>query len=109
MSRAKGNEAERFTCKHLESLGFEMVTCNYYTRFGEIDIIAQKDGVLHFIEVKSGLDYERAVQNMTPQKIARILRSVEVYLKHHGLTCTYQIDAAIVTEGTCTLIESITL
>lgn len=109
MSRAKGGDAERFTCKHLESQGFEILTCNYYTRFGEIDIIASKEGVLHFIEVKSGLDYERAVQNMTPKKIARVLKSAEFYLHRHGLTCNYQIDAAIVAEGACTLIESITL
>ncbi|MBN2896264.1 MAG: YraN family protein [Campylobacterales bacterium] len=109
MSRAKGNDAERFTSKHLEEQGFTILICNYYTRFGEIDIIARRDEVLHFIEVKSGLDYERAVQNMTPQKIGRILKSVDVYLKHHGLACHYQIDAAIVSGGSCTLIESITL
>ncbi len=109
MSRAKGNEAERFTCKYLESQSFEIVTCNYYTRFGEIDIVARRGDTLHFIEVKSGLDFDRAVQNMTPKKIGRILKSVEVYLKCFGVTCNYQIDAAIVSEGACVLIESITL
>jgi putative endonuclease len=109
VSRAKGNEAEVLTCKELQKEGYEIITCNFYTRFGEIDIIAQKAGVYHFIEVKSGLDFERAVQNLTPKKMQRILKSVEVYLKQHSSIGDYQIDAAIVYEGRYELIESITL
>ncbi len=109
MSRARGDIAEARACGDLEARGFEIVERNFYTKFGEIDIIAKKAGTLHFIEVKSGLDYERAVQNMTPTKIGRILKSVDVYLKKHALTCNYQVDAVIVSDGVCEHIESITL
>ncbi len=109
MSREKGNAAESLTCKHLESLGYEIVERNYYSRFGEIDIIAKHKEVYHFIEVKSGLDYERAIQNITPKKLRRFINTVDVYIKAHGLTCNYQIDAAIVYDGVCELVESITL
>ncbi|MEA1892504.1 MAG: YraN family protein, partial [Campylobacterota bacterium] len=54
MSRAKGNLAEEKACTFLYSNGFTVVEQNFYSRFGEIDIIATKDEVLHFIEVKSG-------------------------------------------------------
>lgn len=109
MSRAVGDEAETFTCKYLSQNGFEIIERNFYSRFGEIDIIASKSDVLHFIEVKSGLDYERAVQNITPKKIARILKTVDVYLKKHALSCDYQVDAVIVSDGNCEHIESITM
>ncbi len=109
MSRAVGDRAETLTCKYLQERSFEIIERNFYSRFGEIDIIAKKGDTLHFIEVKSGLDYERAVQNITPKKIGRILKTSEVYLKKHALTCNYQIDAVIVVDGVCEYLESITL
>ncbi|MGE4511988.1 MAG: YraN family protein, partial [Sulfurimonadaceae bacterium] len=53
MSRAKGNEAETLACTFLFDAGFSVLERNFYSRFGEIDIIAFKEDVLHFIEVKS--------------------------------------------------------
>ena len=58
MSRAKGNIAEEKACEFLYDNGFSILDRNFYSSFGEIDIIATKDDVLHFIEVKSGDDYE---------------------------------------------------
>jgi putative endonuclease len=53
MSRAKGDIAEELACGFLLERGFFIVERNFYSRFGEIDIIASKDDTLHFIEVKS--------------------------------------------------------
>ena len=109
MSRAKGDIAEELACGFLLERGFFIVERNFYSRFGEIDIIAIRSDTLHFVEVKSGLDFERAVQNITPKKISRILKTADVYLKKHALTCNYQIDAVIVVDGVCEYLESITL
>ena len=54
MSRQKGNLAEDTACGFLYDNGFTIIERNFYSRFGEIDIIATKDEVFHFIEVKSG-------------------------------------------------------
>ena len=81
MSRAKGNVAEDKASEFLLGLGFTIEERNFYSRFGEIDIIAVKDEVLHFIEVKSGLDYESAIQNITPTKISRLVKTANVYMK----------------------------
>ena len=43
MSREKGNLAEDKACKFLSENHFHIVERNYYSRFGEIDIIAIKD------------------------------------------------------------------
>ncbi|MDE7448198.1 MAG: YraN family protein, partial [Helicobacter sp.] len=52
MSRAKGNLAEDKAATFLRHNDFRIVARNFYTRFGEIDIIAIKKDVLHFVEVK---------------------------------------------------------
>lgn len=37
---------------HLTSKGYKIITSNFKTKFGEIDIIASKDKILVFVEVK---------------------------------------------------------
>ncbi len=109
MSRAKGNIAEEKAVKFLYEKGFTIREQNFYSRFGEIDIIASKDEVLHFVEVKSGLDYESAIQNITPKKISRLVKTGNVYMKKNGLDVTFVYDAIIVTPSSIDIIENITL
>lgn len=109
MSRAKGNLAEDKACGFLYENGFSVIERNFYSRFGEIDIIAVKDEVLHFIEVKSGLDYESAIQNITPKKLSRLIKTGDVYLKKNGLNVDYMYDAVVVTPKQTWHLENITL
>jgi putative endonuclease len=75
LSRAKGNIAEERASEFLLDMGFLIIERNFYSRFGEIDIIAIKDEVLHLIEVKSGDDYESAVQNITQKKFSKLIKT----------------------------------
>ena len=109
MSRKKGNIAEDRASDFLFDNGFTIVERNFYSRFGEIDIIASKENVLHFIEVKSGIDYESAVQNITPTKLSRFTKTCYVYLKKNALDVDFMIDAVIVTPDQISLIDNITL
>lgn len=109
MSRAKGNLAETRACEFLRTHEYAIVARNFYTKYGEIDIIALHENVLHFIEVKSAKEYEAAIQNITPQKMQRILRSCDVYLQAHQLELDYVIDAIIVTPQSIEHLTNITL
>lgn len=109
MSRAKGNLAETKACGFLYDRGFSVIEQNFYSRFGEIDIIAVKDEVLHFIEVKSGLDYESAIQNITPRKLSRLIKTGNVYLKKNSLDVDFVYDAVVVTPKEIEIVENITL
>jgi len=48
-----GQIGENIAVKRLEKLKFRIIDRNYRKKWGEIDIIAKKDKILHFIEVKS--------------------------------------------------------
>jgi len=109
MSRAKGNIGEDKACQFLDENGFLIIERNFYSRFGEVDIIASKDEVLYFIEVKSGLDYESAIQNITPSKLRKFIRTVNVYLKKNALDVDFMIDAVVVTPKNVEIVENITL
>ena len=109
MSREKGNIAEDNACDFLLNNGYMIIERNFYSRFGEIDVIATKEEVFHFVEVKSALDYELAIQNITPTKLSRFIKTVNVYLKKNSLDVDFMIDALVVTPQNITLVENITL
>jgi len=109
MSRAKGSVAEELAAAYLYDNGFEILEKNFYSRFGEIDIIAFKDEVLHFVEVKSGEDYEKAIQNITPTKLSRLIKTGDTYMKKNSVELDFMYDALVVVEEKIWLIENITL
>lgn len=109
MSRAKGNIAEDKASSFLMENGFSIVERNFYSRFGEIDIVAFKEDVVHFVEVKSAEEYEKAIQNITPRKLSRLIKTVDVYRKRNSLEVDFMLDALIVTPEDIVLVENITL
>lgn len=50
--REIGSAYEQKAVEYLEKHGYSIVGQNYFCRYGEIDIIAKKDDVLVFVEVK---------------------------------------------------------
>jgi putative endonuclease len=53
-----GKEGEQMAAEWLEQQGFQLISRNWKSGRYEIDIIACRDGILHFIEVKSRHDDE---------------------------------------------------
>jgi putative endonuclease len=104
-----GEIGEKLAVMFLMKHGFEILETNYTKKCGEIDIVAQKDKVLRFIEVKSisrsnleNVTQEtsgyRPEENMHPKKIQRFARTVEYYVMEKNVpeTTEYQIDLALV-------------
>lgn len=108
-TRDRGNIAEDRACEYLRNRGFRIIDRNVYNRFGEIDIIAIESDVFHFIEVKSAPTYEQAVNNISPSKLQKLLRTIHFYLQTKRIDTDYTVDAVIVAEGRVELIENITL
>ncbi len=44
---------EVFTARYLRDRGYNILSSNYICRFGEMDLIAEKDGTVCFVEVKT--------------------------------------------------------
>jgi putative endonuclease len=108
-----GELGEDIACKYLEKQGFLVKERNYTKKWGEIDIIATKEGKLYFIEVKSvsrnldqniqqGEEYVargtfRPEENMHPWKMNRLSRTVGTYLIHNRIGNTpWQFDLLVV-------------
>lgn len=83
-----GDIGEDFAAQLLVNSGFTILQRNYCTKVGEIDIIAIKNGVLHFIEVKTrnGNQYGYPSESVTHTKQQRIRKSAEIYLQNRRAT-----------------------
>lgn len=94
-----GRIGENIAVKYLKNKGFSIICLNYRKKYGEIDIIAQKGEILHFIEVKTvshenfasflgdssnnvsrETDHYRPEDNIHPYKLKRLARTIQVYL-----------------------------
>lgn len=108
--KEKGNFAEKKAIAFLEENGFFIVETNFFAKkLGEIDIIAKKDDIYHFCEVKSANSYEVAINNLNSSKLAKLKRSVNYYIQIKKLDCAYCIDGIIITDETIEFLENITI
>jgi len=86
---AIGQLGEKIAQKYLENRKFRFVERNFRKKWGELDIVMQKDDVLHFIEVKAGSFHTsvpkgeesyRPEDHMHFHKKTRMKRIIQSYL-----------------------------
>ncbi len=81
----KGHEGEDRAVQYLESHGYEILARNFRTRGGEIDIIASKDDVLVFVEVKAlpHGNTEILAHELNLRKQQKIIETAKLYLEKY--------------------------
>lgn len=85
--REIGTKYEEKAVALLEEQGYLILERNYRNRYGEIDIIARKEEMLVFVEVKyrSHQDYGDPLEAVGWQKQRRICRSALYYCSRQGV------------------------
>lgn len=82
-----GRRGEQIALAYLRERGFQIIRTNWHCREGEIDIVAQRGGILRFIEVRtrSAETTETAFESVQPRKRERLIAAAERYLADHQL------------------------
>ncbi len=95
-----GRWGEQVAADYLLARGYEIVARNIRTPYGEIDLIARKEGLLIFVEVKARRSraYGPPEIAVAPRKQEHMLACAEHYAAEHGID-HWQIDV-IAIEGT---------
>ena len=85
----KGQQAENMACDYLLAQGLSLITRNYTTRCGEIDLIMLDNNVLVFVEVRyrHNNQYGGAAASIGYKKQQRIRNTAALYLQKQG--CHY--------------------
>lgn len=87
-NRKIGTEKEKKAGRYLETQGYHILEYNFYSRYGEIDLVAKDGEYLVFAEVK----YRSSEKNGYPEeavdtrKRKKIIRTAQFYLLKNGLS-----------------------
>ena len=84
-TRERGRKGEAVAAEHLRRIGYRIVDTNYRCRLGEVDIVAEEDGELVFVEVRSRVSGTGGVpeESIDRHKRERLRRLAESYLQSH--------------------------
>ncbi|KKR11530.1 MAG: TIGR00252 family protein [Candidatus Woesebacteria bacterium GW2011_GWA1_39_21] len=82
-SSDKGKVGESYASLLLKKNGYKIVNKNFRSRFGEIDIVAEKDGYTYFCEVKTrwGVSFGHPEEAVNKLKLDKIKKTIDYYLQ----------------------------
>lgn len=88
MNKAKGNFGENLASRELVRKGYEIINRNYRKRDGEIDIIAKKDNLTVFVEVKLryGTSNGMPSEAVDAKKQMKIIETAKNYIAEKNIT-----------------------
>lgn len=94
-STETGRKAERAAAVYLEMRGFKIIEQNWRRPRCEIDIIATKDGVVHFVEVKYRFkdDQGSGLDAITPTKLKQMQRAAWTWVDESKWRGEYVLSA----------------
>ncbi len=108
-----GRKAEDAVAYYLQNKGYEIICQNWRTRSCEIDIVAQMDDVLYFVEVKyrQSNQYGTGLDFITPRKLKQMQYAANVWLHHNSWSGEVMLCAAEVSGDNFTVtnfVDSVT-
>lgn len=89
-------EWEDLVLEYYEERWYEILDTNYTIRWWEIDIVAQKDGTIVFIEVKVVDRTDDLVWYITPKKLLYLDRTIQDYMYKKWLNFNIRMDVVFV-------------
>lgn len=89
-----GEKGEMLASRHFRDKNYRIITANYRSRFGEIDLIASDGQYIVFAEVKSRCEDAIAspAEFVTDRKIMRIRATAKQYMAQHDCALQPRFD-----------------
>jgi putative endonuclease len=94
-----GRLGEKLARRYLIRKGYRIIEQNWRTKYAEIDLVTRKKDTLVFVEVrtKTSGQFGLPEESLNRQKINRVIRSSQIYIKYKRYTGRYRIDSVCVT------------
>jgi len=96
--RIVGDRGESISCGYLKNNGYIILTRNYSCKFGEIDIIAQKDDSLVFVEVKTRKNsyFGEPQEFVDYRKLERMNMAMDCFLSSYKVDDKYNLRMDVI-------------
>ena len=103
-----GEAGEKRAVKYLKSSGYKILERNYKNPFGEVDIIASKEDVVAFIEVKTRLseNYGAPSEAVGRSRKNRYIQAAKYYFYGKEIDKTVRFDIIEILHGEINHIEN---
>lgn len=103
-----GKQGEKKACSYLKKKGWKILERNFKNPFGEVDIIARKQDVIAFVEVKTRLSdvFGLPSEAVNLARRQRYIRAAEFYFANREINCTVRFDIIEVFRGQLNHIEN---
>ena len=95
MSKANtGKLGESVAENYLIDHDFKIITKNFHSIYGEIDLIAEKNGKLHFVEVKTrkNFSFGSPIESYHFAKQQKIIKTAFIYMDQQNIRKQFQFD-----------------
>jgi putative endonuclease len=81
-----GNLAEQRACQFLQAQGLKLITQNFRTIHGEIDLIMREGDEIVFIEVRSRAknDYGTPIESINKNKQKKVIKTSLIFLQQRN-------------------------
>lgn len=104
-----GHSAEIRAAEYLKTCSFKVHELNWKTKYCEIDIVAEKNNAIYFVEVKYrknqnqgyGLDY------ITPKKLNQMRFAAEMWVSNNKWNNEYQLAALSIDGEDITFVDEL--
>lgn len=96
-NKQTGFIGEKFALDYLLSKNYELITRNFSTRFGEIDLVFKNGPITVFVEVKTktGTNFGTPEDMFTHGKYERVKRMATIYLNGRDVPCRIDMVAVV--------------
>lgn len=96
-----GRLGETVAARHLEERGYVILEKNLRLLRHEMDIVAERDGLIVFVEVKTRSSelYGSGVEAVTLQKQRRLIRFAELFLLRYSFGKQVRFDVISISVG----------
>ncbi len=110
ISNKTARTGEDFATSFLRKNGYKIIERNFRKGYGEIDIIALKNEILIFVEVKTriSIKFGAPFEAITPWKLKSLVKTAQFYKSlHPALPQSLRIDAVSVKLSNDNSVEKI--
>jgi putative endonuclease len=99
--RGLGQYGEQLATEYLRKKGYSVVARNWRCEYGEVDVVANDDATLVFVEVRTrrGNSMGSPEESITPAKQARLASLSEAYVDESGWQGDWRIDVVAIVMG----------
>lgn len=104
-----GHAAEKEAATYLQKHGFNIKQLNWRTKYCEIDIIAEKDKAIYFVEVKSrkNMSQGSGLEYITSAKLRQMGFAAEMWVSENNWSGDYQLAAISIDSDEITFLAEI--